>query len=53
MIFEKTIKFNVKIKCTGCNKQIQGGMKSSENYLNANKFNKELKKSKNISLRYL
>jgi hypothetical protein len=50
MIFEKIIKFNVKIKCTGCNKQVPGGMKSSENYLNANKFNKELKKFQKIYL---
>ena len=51
MIFEKIekiIKFNVKIKCIDWNKQIQGGMKSSENYFNTNEFNKELKKSKNI-----
>ena len=56
MIFEKIekiIKFNVKIKYIDWNKQVQGGMKSSENYFNTNEFNKELKKSKNISLRYL
>ena len=50
MIFkkiEKIIKFSVKIKCIDWNKQIQRGMKSSENYFNTNGIKKV---SKNISL---
>ena len=53
MIFkkiEKIIKFNVKIKCIDWNKQIQGEMKSSENYFNTNEFNKEWKKFQKIYL---
>ena len=44
MIFkknEKIIKINIKIKCIYSNKQVPGGMKSSENYFNTNEFNKE------------
>ena len=41
---EKIIKFNVKMQCVNCNKQVPGGMKSSENYFNTHEFNKELKK---------
>ena len=41
---EKIIKFNVKIQCVNCNKQVPGGMKSSENYFNTHEFNKELEK---------
>ena len=53
MIFEKIekiIKFNVKIKCINCNKQIPGGIKSSKHYFNTNKFNKELNKFQKIYL---
>ena len=41
---EKIIKFNLKIQCVNCNKQVPGGMKSSENYFNTDEFNKELEK---------
>ena len=41
---EKIIKFNVEMQCVNCNKQVPGGMKSSENYFNTCEFNKELKK---------
>jgi hypothetical protein len=41
---EKIIKFNVKMQCVNCNKQVPGGMKSSENYFNTDEFNKELEK---------
>ena len=41
---EKIIKFNVKIQCVNCNKQVPGGMKSSENYFKTHEFNEELEK---------
>jgi len=47
---EKIIKFNVKIQCVNCNKQVPGGMKSSENYFNTHEFNKELEKFQKIYL---
>jgi|TARA_B110000467_G_scaffold79269_1_gene71624 hypothetical protein len=50
---EKIIKFDVEIQFVDCKKRVPGGMKSSENYFNAYEFNKELKISKNTSLRYL
>ena len=48
MIFGKieendiVIKFDVKIQCVKCKKQVPGGMKSSESYFNTDEFNKEL-----------
>ena len=47
---EKIIKFNVKMECVNCNKQVPGGMKSSENYFNTHEFNKELEKFQKIYL---
>ncbi|MEZ7989638.1 MAG: hypothetical protein ACKVJ0_05135 [Nitrosopumilus sp.] len=47
---EKIIKFNVKMQCVNCNKQVPGGMKSSENYFNTHEFNKELEKFQKIYL---
>jgi|TARA_B110000238_G_scaffold111379_1_gene121063 hypothetical protein len=47
---EKIIKFNLKIQCVNCNKQVPGGMKSSENYFNTHEFNKELEKFQKIYL---
>jgi hypothetical protein len=41
---EKIIKFNLKMQCVNCNKQVPGGMKSGENYFNTDEFNKELEK---------
>ena len=41
---EKIIKFNLKMQCTNCKKQVPGGMKPSKNYFNTYEFNKELKK---------
>lgn len=47
---EKIIKFNIKMQCVNCNKQVPGGMKSSENYFNTHEFNKELEKFQKIYL---
>ena len=47
---EKIIKFNLKMQCVNCNKQVPGGMKSSENYFNTHEFNKELEKFQKIYL---
>ena len=47
---EKIIKFNVKMQCVNCNKQVPGGMKSSENYFNTHEFNKGLEKFQKIYL---
>ena len=56
MIFGKieendiVIKFDVKIQCVNCKKQVPGGRKSSESYFNTDEFNKELIKFQKMYL---
>ena len=47
---EKTIKFNLELKCNNCNKKVPGGMKSGENYFETIEFNKELEEFKKTYL---
>ena len=40
---EKIIKFEVKIHCTNCHKQVPGGLKTGENYYQTKEFEIEMK----------
>ena len=39
---EKTVKFNLNLKCSNCNKKVPGGMKSAIKYFKTKEFNKEI-----------
>ena len=43
---EKRVKFNVKIHCTNCGKQVPGGVQSGEKYSQTKEFEIELEKFK-------
>ena len=39
---DETVRFNIDIHCTGCNKQVPGGMKTGKKYYQTREFKKEL-----------
>ena len=40
---EKTIRFNREIRCTNCDKQVPGGLKTGEKYYKTHEFEIEFK----------
>ena len=43
---DKTVRFNLEIFCSNCNKKVPGGMKSSEKFYNSKEFTKEIENFK-------
>ena len=39
---EKTVKFDLNLKCSNCKKKVPGGMKSAIKYFKTKEFNKEV-----------
>lgn len=39
---EKSIRFDLKLNCTNCNKRVPGGLKASEKFYGTDEFKKEL-----------
>jgi hypothetical protein len=47
---EAIVDFKIEIKCVNCNKEVPGGMKSSETYFHTDEFKKDLEKFKETYL---
>ena len=39
---EKTVRFNLDIRCSDCGKQVPGGMKTGEKFYHSKEFNNEM-----------
>ena len=47
---EKTVKFDLDLKCSNCKKKVPGGMKSGKSYFETDEFNKNIDEFKKTYL---
>ena len=47
---EKTVKFDLNLKCSNCKKKVPGGMKSAIKYFKTKEFNIEIEKFQKMYL---